>query len=109
MERNQTILEIIQSAVPSWGKVTEESCKITRLTSNSSQVFLVETSDLVFPTHLIFRFFCSSETLNPETASNILKILSSSNLAPKIYTETSRYRLEEYLSGYRGLSVPEIS
>lgn len=108
METKLTILSIVQDSEAGWGKVTVEDFSITRLTGNSSQVFLLENSVDVIPKHLIFRFFGSADTLDLSSTSLITKKLSRHGLAPKILAETSTYRLEEYLSGYRNFSNTEI-
>lgn len=108
MEAVESILAVVKSSESSWVKVTPESCKVTRLVSNSSKVFLVETSLQIQPKRFIFRLFGSSETLNLAVASQIVQKLCKHKLAPTVYSETTTYRLEEFLEGFRNLSRSEI-
>lgn len=108
MEAVESILAVVKSSESSWAKVNSESCKVTRLVSNSSRVFLVETSLHIQPKRFIFRVFGSSDTLNLTVASQIVQKLCKYKLAPTVYVETSTYRLEEFLEGFRNLSRSEI-
>lgn len=108
MDLKLMILGIVQAVELGWSKVTEENFAISRLTGNSSQVYLLEAGPNVSPKNFIFRFFGSAGTLDINTSSSITLELSKHNLAPKIFLETSAYRLEEYLQGYRSLSISEI-
>lgn len=108
METKLTILSIVQNSEDTWRKITVDDFVVTRLTGNSSQVFLLENSIGVSPKYLIFRFFGSADTLDLSSSSLITAKLSKHGLAPKILVETSEYRLEEYLCGYRNLKNSEI-
>jgi choline/ethanolamine kinase len=108
MEAVESILAVVHSIETSWAKVVPENCKVTRLVSNSSRVFLVETSLQVLPKRFIFRVFGSSDTLNLTVASQIVQKLCKYKLAPTVFAETSTYRLEEFLEGFRNLTRTEI-
>ena len=103
MEDIEFILSIIQKSAPSWSKVAEDTCKITKLIGNSNNVYLIEASHAIVPKRFIYRIFGSGETLDISTNSIIFHRLSENKLAPKIYDETNEYRLEEYLEDTRNI------
>lgn len=103
MEGIDFVLSAIQNSEVNWSKVTQDSCKMTKLVGNSNKVYLVQTSLPMTPKNLVFRIFGSGETLDINTNSSIFHRLAENKIAPLIYLETSEYRLEEYLENTRTL------
>ena len=107
MEGVDFVLSVIQTSEVNWSKVTENDCKMTKLVGNSNKVYMVQTSLPLTPKRLIFRVFGSGETLDLQTNSSIFHRLAENKVAPKIYLETSLYRVEEYLEDTRNLQQLE--
>ena len=108
MEGVDFVLSVIQTSEVNWSKVTENDCKMTKLVGNSNKVYMVQTSLPLTPKRLIFRVFGSGETLDLQTNSSIFQRLAENKVAPKIYFETSLYRVEEYLEDTRNPTATRV-
>ena len=108
MDELKNVLSIIQKSESSWNNVDEDSCKMVKLVGNSNKVYMVETSLAITPKRFIFRIFDDGETQDHYSVSRIFHRLAQNCIAPKIYTETEKYRLEEFLDGTRNLQHEEF-
>ena len=104
----EEILAFCKECMASWKHLDNTTVSVRQLTGNSNRVLLVETSEPISPSKLIFRYFGPDEVTDKRRERIIFRKLGNVGLGPASYGETARMRVEEYLEGFAPLTNTQI-
>jgi thiamine kinase-like enzyme len=104
----EEVLAFCKESMDSWKQLDSTTVSVKQLTGNSNKVLLVETSEPISPSKLIFRYFGPDEVTDKRRERLIFRKLGRLGMGPESYGETARMRVEEFLEGFEPLAHTQI-